>query len=36
MADQPLLCAQWVNVDPSFLNAESEDTDQTDLIPRLI
>ena len=30
------LWAQWVAKDPSFLNADSEDSDQTGQIPRLI
>ena len=30
------LCAQWVAKDPSFLHADSEDSDQTGRIPRLI
>ena len=30
------LCAQWVAKDPSFLCADSEDSDQTGLMPRLI
>ena len=30
------LCAQWVAKDPSFLHADSEDSDQTGLMPRLI
>ena len=30
------LCAQWVAKDPSFLHADSEDSDQTWRIPRLI
>ena len=29
------LCAQWVAKDPSFLHADSEDSDQTGRIPRL-
>ena len=35
-SDQSLLCAQWVAKDPSFLNADSEDSDQTGRMPRLI
>ena len=40
-SDQPgvwsvLLCAQWVTKDPSFLHADSEDSDQTGQIPGLI
>ena len=30
------LCAQWVVKDPSFLHADSEDSDQTGRMPRLI
>ena len=30
------LCAQWVAKDPSFLHVDSEDSDQTGRIPRLI
>ena len=30
------LCAQWVAKDPSFLRADSEDSDQTGRLPRLI
>ena len=30
------LCAQWVDKDPSFLHADSEDSDQTGRMPRLI
>ena len=30
------LCAQWVAKDPSFLRADSEDSDQTGRMPRLI
>ena len=33
---ESLLCAQWVAKDPRFLNADSEDSDQTGRIPRLI
>ena len=29
-------CAQWVAKDPRFLHADSEDSDQTDRMPRLI
>ena len=29
-SDQSSLCAQWVAKDPSFLHADSEDSDQTD------
>ena len=30
------LCAQWIAKDPSFLHADSEDSDQTRRMPRLI
>ena len=30
------LCAQWVAKDPSFLHADSKDSDQTGRLPRLI
>ena len=30
------LCAPWVAKDPMFLNADSEDSDQTGMMPRLI
>ena len=30
------LCAQWVAKDPRFLHADSEDSDQTRQMPRLI
>ena len=30
------LCAQWVAKDPSFLHVDSEDSDQTRRMPRLI
>ena len=30
------LCAQWVAEDPRFLHADSEDSDQTGRMPRLI
>ena len=30
------LCAQWVAKDPSFFHADSEDSDQTGRMPRLI
>ena len=33
---EPSLCAQWVAKDPSFLHADSKDSDQTGQIPRLI
>ena len=35
-SDQSLLCTQWVAKDPSFLHADSEDSDQTERMPRLI
>ena len=39
-SDQPglplSLCAQWVPKDPSFLHADSKDTDQTGQMSRLI
>ena len=35
-SDQSSLCAQWVARDPSFLHADSEDSDQTGWMPRLI
>ena len=35
-SDQSLLCIQWVAKDPSFLHADSEDSDQTGQMPRLI
>ena len=36
-SDQCLCCAhQWVAKDPSFLHADSEDSDQTGGMPRLI
>ena len=31
-----LLCTQWVVQDPNFLHADSEDSDQTGRMPRLI
>ena len=31
-----IACAQWVAKDPSFLHADSEDSDQTGRMPRLI
>ena len=34
--DQSSLCAQWVAKDPSFIHADSEDSDQTGRMPRLI
>ena len=30
------LCTQWVAKDPSFLHADSEDSDQTGRMPRMI
>ena len=30
------LCTQWVAKDPRFLHADSEDSDQTGRMPRLI
>ena len=33
---ESLLCTQWVAKDPSFLHADSEDSDQTGWMPRLI
>ena len=33
---ESLLCAQWVAKDPSFLHADSADSDQTGRMPRLI
>ena len=35
-SDQSSLCAQVVAQDPSFLHADSEDSDQTRRVPRLI
>ena len=35
-SDQSLLCAQWVVRDPNFLHADSEDSDQTGWMSRLI
>ena len=37
-SEQPghLLCAQWIGKDSSFLHADSEDSDQTGRMPRLI
>ena len=31
-----MLCTQWVSKDPSFSHANSEDSDQTGQMPRLI
>ena len=33
---EPSLCVQWVAYDPTFLRADSEDSDQTGRMPRLI
>ena len=30
------MCARWVAKDPSFLRADSEDSDQTGRMPRLV
>ena len=35
-SDQSSLCAQWVAKDPNFLHADSEGSDQTGRMPRLI
>ena len=35
-SDQSSLCAKWVAKDHSFLHADSEDSDQTGRMPRLI
>ena len=35
-SDQSPLCAQWVAKDPTFLHADSEDSDRTGRMPRLI
>ena len=35
-SDQSSLCVQWVAKDPSFLHVDSEDSDQTGQMPRLI
>ena len=35
-SDQSSLCAQWVAKGPWFLHADSEDSDQTGRMPRLI
>ena len=35
-SDESLLGAQWVVKDQAFLHADSEDSDQTGWIPRLI
>ena len=36
MSVRPALCAYWVAKDPRFLHADSEDSDQTGQMPRLI
>ena len=33
---ESLLCTQWVAKDPSFLHADSKNSDQTGQMPRLI
>ena len=33
---QSSLCAQWVAKDPSFLHVDSEDSEQTERMPRLL
>ena len=35
-SDQSSMCAHWVAKEPSFLHADSEDSDQTGWMPRLI
>ena len=35
-SDQPGLCTQWITKDPMFLHVDSEDSDQTGQMPRLI
>ena len=35
-SDLSSLCAQWIAKDPRFLHADSEDSDQTGQMPRLI
>ena len=35
-SDQPGLCTKWVAKDSSFLYADSEGSDQTGQMPRLI
>ena len=35
-SDQILRCAQWITKDPSFLHVDSEVSDQTGRMPRLI
>ena len=36
LRSESLLCAQWVAKDPTFLHADSEDSDQIEWLPRLI
>ena len=36
LSDQSLMCAQWIPKDPRFLHADSEDSDQTGRMPRLV
>ena len=36
VCSESLLCTQWVAKDPGFLHADSEDSDQTGRMPRLI
>ena len=36
VSSESSLCAQWVGEDPWFLHADSEDSDQTGRMPRLI
>ena len=36
VSSESSLCAQWVGKDPSFLHADSEDSDQTGRMPKLI
>ena len=35
-SDRSSQCAQWITEDPMFLHADSEDSDQTGRMPRLI
>ena len=35
-SDQSSLCTQWIAKDPSFLHADSKDSDQTGQMTRLI
>ena len=35
-SDQPGHCTQWVAKDPSFLHADSEDSEQIGRMPKLI